>query len=334
MSQQILKAIILLKSHIDGYTKKDGTFVAPHEDKRKSAKEALQRLQKKNPHFEEFTGDEDFDDNSTPNAFRAAAAIHELKNLGWQIVNGDTAGYGDSDMSHYIKARKVVETDPEYGDEHVTIKVRIANHSNTTKLGHDKPDVNIAPGADIVSDLEEKLNDKLKDEGYPQITKSILFFKSHPTPAQIAVGNYKKPRIKWNGLEIAIENPAGSIRSGIDPKGEKWSVKMKNAYGYICRTQGIDGDGVDVFIGPDMDAPMVYVVHQKKVDDWEHYDEDKCMLGWPNETAARQAFLDNYDDPRFLGPITAMPVAEFVDKARATYDHPKMIKAILFVPRP
>ncbi|ATI15646.1 hypothetical protein [Bordetella phage vB_BbrM_PHB04] len=146
-----------------------------------------------------------------------------------------------------------------------------------------------------------------------------------PTPAQAEAGNYKKPRVKWNGLEIAIENPAGSVREG---KG--WRTKMKYDYGYVCRSEAVDGDEVDVYLGPELEtAPTVYVVHQRKYGEWAKYDEDKCMLGFPSEAAARAAYLEHYDDPRFLGPITAMPVDEFVTKVRATRDKPAMIKALV-----
>lgn len=137
-------------------------------------------------------------------------------------------------------------------------------------------------------------------------------------------------RQKWRGLELAIENPVGSVRSGKKPDGTAWHTKMKHAYGEISGTNGVDGDPVDIFVGPDLDAPTVYVVHQRKVDDWDKYDEDKCMVGFPSEAAARDAFLANYDDPRFLGPITALPVDQFIAKVRATRDKPAMIKAILF----
>jgi hypothetical protein len=155
----------------------------------------------------------------------------------------------------------------------------------------------------------------------------MILLKARPTPAQAAAGNYKKPRVKWAGLEIAIENPVGSVREG---KG--WRTKMQNAYGYICRSEGVDGDEVDVYLGPNMDgADTVYVVHQRKAGDWQSYDEDKVMLGFDSEEAAREAYLKHYDDPRFLGPITAMPVEEFVRKVRATCGNPTMIKAVLFL---
>jgi hypothetical protein len=144
-----------------------------------------------------------------------------------------------------------------------------------------------------------------------------------PSTAQAAAGNYKKPRVKWNGLDLAIENPAGSTRD--------WgggTTTMKNDYGYVCKSEGMDGDAVDVYVGPNESASHVYVVHQRKAGDWDAYDEDKAMLGFDSEDDAKAAYLQHYDDPRFLGPITAMPVDEFVSKVRATKGNPAMIKCL------
>lgn len=158
----------------------------------------------------------------------------------------------------------------------------------------------------------------------------LWMIKSHwrrPTEAQAEAGNYFKPRVRWNGLEIAIENPAGTVREG---KG--WRTKMVNDYGYVCGSEAVDGDEVDVYLGPNMDgAAKVYVVHQRKYGRWDQYDEDKCMLGFDSLEDAKAAYLKHYDDPRFLGPITTMPVDEFVQKVRATKDKPAMIKALLLV---
>lgn len=147
-----------------------------------------------------------------------------------------------------------------------------------------------------------------------------------PSPEQAKSDDYKKPRVTWRGLTIAIENPVGSVR-----RGKGWEVRMKFDYGEIVDSMGVDGDPVDIYLGPNLDdAPMVYVVHQRKNNDWDKYDEDKVMAGFLTEEDARQAFLSNYTDPRFLGPITAMPVDEFIAKVRGTKEKPTMIKAILF----
>lgn len=150
-----------------------------------------------------------------------------------------------------------------------------------------------------------------------------------PTEAQILSGNYPKRVVRWNGLVIRVENEAGSVRSGRKPDGTLWETRMLYPYGYVAGSKGVDGDEVDVFLGPNLDAPMVFVVHQRKVGDWSAYDEDKAMLGFDSQEDARQAFLRNYDDERFLGPITAMSVAQFVAKVRATKARPSMIKGFL-----
>ena len=103
------------------------------------------------------------------------------------------------------------------------------------------------------------------------------------------------------------------------------SLKLKGYY----NTEGADGDHIDVYVGPDESAEMVYVVHQRKYGDWSHYDEDKAMICFSSEADAKAAYLKHYDDPRFLGPITAMPVAEFVEKARNA--NGRMVKSITLV---
>ena len=171
----------------------------------------------------------------------------------------------------------------------------------------------------------------------------ILFLKStasphpathqwqQPTKAQAEAGNYSKPRMRWNGLELAIECPAGTTRSGVDRDGIPWQTRMLYPYGYVVGSKGVDGDAVDVYVGPNPDAEFVYVVHQRKVNRWDQYDEDKVMLGFDSLGDAEQAFLAHYNDPRFLGPITTMPLAEFIEKVKATSGNPSMIKSILFI---
>ena len=85
-----------------------------------------------------------------------------------------------------------------------------------------------------------------------------------PTEKQKEKGNFSKGHVRWNGLDIAIENPKGGTRSGIDRNGNSWSTKMKADYGYIKGTRGKDKDCLDVFLGPDLDSEVVFVVDQLK----------------------------------------------------------------------
>ncbi len=132
-----------------------------------------------------------------------------------------------------------------------------------------------------------------------------------PTEAQKEAGNYKKGHLTLQGLDIALENPKGSTRSGIDPDGKEWQSTMAHDYGYIKRTLGADGDHVDVFIGDKPDSETVYVVDQVDPKTGK-FDEHKVMMGFADEQAARAGYLGNYEEGwQGLGAIKAMPVEDF-----------------------
>jgi hypothetical protein len=136
--------------------------------------------------------------------------------------------------------------------------------------------------------------------------------KPEPTPAQIQAGNYPKGHATIAGLDISIENPEGSTRSGTDADGKPWSVTMKSHYGYIKGTVGNDKDHVDVFVKPgtpeDYSGP-VFVIDQKKANG--HFDEHKIMLGWTMQAGAVVAYKENYaKDWQGMGPVTRMSIDE------------------------
>jgi N12 class adenine-specific DNA methylase len=97
-------------------------------------------------------------------------------------------------------------------------------------------------------------------------------------------------------FNITIENPKGSVRSGIDTEGNKWETTMQNTYGYIRGTEGVDGDHIDVFLSDDIDGwngRKVFVVDQYNEDGT--FDEHKVMLGFNEADAAEAAYFANYD---------------------------------------
>lgn len=133
---------------------------------------------------------------------------------------------------------------------------------------------------------------------------------TNPTEAQKEAGNYKKGHIKINGFDVTIEQPAGSVRSGKDASGKEWSQVMNNTYGYIRGTESVDGDHIDVFLGPDMNSDMVYVVDQVNTDG--SFDEHKVMMGFSSLEDARSAYLSNYEEGwQGLGSITGVALDEF-----------------------
>ena len=116
-----------------------------------------------------------------------------------------------------------------------------------------------------------------------------------PTEAQKEAGNYQKGHLKINGLDVSIETPRGGIRSGTDPDGKPWQVKMPVDYGYIKRTTGADDEQVDVYIGPNPTQNKVYVVDQYNPDTGE-FDEHKAFIGFQTPNAAAQAYNAAFSD--------------------------------------
>lgn len=120
--------------------------------------------------------------------------------------------------------------------------------------------------------------------------------------------------VKFAGFDIVVENLVGSTRAWGDPDGVHGETTMKYAYGYILGSTGQDGDAVDVYLGPEENSKWVFVVHQQMAPDFIDFDEDKVMLGFADAASATEAYLGQYDDPRFFGGMTQMPLEKFRQK--------------------
>jgi len=179
-------------------------------------------------------------------------------------------------------------------------------------------------------DNPDKLKEKLARDKAKKLTKTAIIEKTaqlanfrinldelltktaQPTEAQAEAGNYKKKHIRYNGMDISIENPAGSVRKGTDAKGNEWRSDMFHHYGYIKKTVGVDKDHIDVFIKPGTkETKTVFVVNQAKKDG-TGFDEHKCMLGFDNEKEAKEAYLKNYEKNwKGLGSVVEMTTDQF-----------------------
>jgi len=158
---------------------------------------------------------------------------------------------------------------------------------------------------------------------------------AHPFPARrgIAEAMAKSRKLHYRtvfaGLPVSVENRRGSVRHWYDRATDtEGTTKLKHPYGYIRMTEGADGDHLDVFLGPDEQAKLVYIVHQRRPPEFREFDEDKVMLGWPDLAAAKRAYLAHYDDPRFWGSATTIPIEKFRENCLAgKYRRGEMIKA-------
>lgn len=134
-----------------------------------------------------------------------------------------------------------------------------------------------------------------------------------PSDAQKEAGNYSKGKVRIHGLEVAIENPKGSERSGVDKGGKRWVCKLPAHYGYVLGSTGADSDHVDVYIGPDHASRKVFVVDQ--IDSASgKFDEHKAMLSYGGKDAAladyKKAFSDGKGADR-IGVVTEMSIEKF-----------------------
>lgn len=148
--------------------------------------------------------------------------------------------------------------------------------------------------------------------------------KPQPTEAQREAGNYAKGHVTIGGLKISIENPEGSTRSGTDASGNPWSVTMQSHYGYILRTEGEDGDHVDVFIKPGTPedyAGKVFVIDQMNPDG--SFDEHKVVIGAKSAREASDLYHANYAPGwEGMGAMKAMTWDQFSEWVKAQKPEP------------
>lgn len=137
-----------------------------------------------------------------------------------------------------------------------------------------------------------------------------------PTDAQKEAGNYAKGHVRIGGLDISIENPIGSERTGVDRDGKPWSVTMAAHYGYVRRTEGKDGEQVDVYIAEgtpqDWSGPA-FVVDQVNPSTGR-FDEHKVIIGTATREEAARLYDAHFSDasgPSRRAAITQMPMQEF-----------------------
>ena len=157
-----------------------------------------------------------------------------------------------------------------------------------------------------------------------QLRETAKGVEKNPSVAQQEAGNYKKGHVNVQGFDITIENPKGSTRSGVDESGKKWSITMQNDYGYFKRSEGKDGDQIDVFIGNSPETGKIFVVDQINPETGV-FDESKVMLGFNSEEEARSAYLSNYEEGwQGLGSITGTDTKYFKEWL---YDGKKQRKA-------
>ena len=136
------------------------------------------------------------------------------------------------------------------------------------------------------------------------------------TPDQIKGGSAQLGHMVVQGLPISIENPKGSERRDLNHEPPQWVVpSMPAAYGYVKRTEGADGDQVDVYVGDIPESRQVWVVDQ--IDPATgNFDEHKILLAMPTAMEAKRTYFGGFSDgsgPQRMGAMTHMGMDQFKD---------------------
>jgi hypothetical protein len=212
------------------------------------------------------------------------------------------------------------EANKKYWIKDKEIIARMGNQYRYYKLRGKKPDVRMA-GAPDVFDFKEKEFEQLAPvfEQYMKVANTVMKAYIHNKNLSLLKsltfsGHKLQDRIKFQGMDISVENKKGSVRKGKGKDGKKWRTKMLIPYGYIKKTIGQDKDHLDCFVGPDESSQQVFVV--KQIDpDTKKFDEDKVMLGFTSGQEAKKMYLKHYDSPKYFGNMKEMTVDELKDKA-------------------
>jgi len=280
----------------------------------------LFRVAKNQSEIDEFIKDSDFTNtfyHRSPNRFSEFD-----KN---KIASNTDAGWLGAGFYFYGDRNEAVG----YGENEYAVKLNIQNPYFAT----DEENATLAELNDI--NESNKFSQNLIDEGYDAVyyngnlRQEIVVFEPYqiliipeeedikfrieqqrsevdtePTEAQKEAGNYRKGHVRFDGFDISIENPKGSIRSGTDKTGRQWQQQLPADYGYFRGTVGKDKDHIDVFIGENPESDKIYVVDQLDPQTGK-FDEHKVMLGFNDISTARKTYLAAFEKGwKGLGAIT------------------------------
>ena len=92
----------------------------------------------------------------------------------------------------------------------------------------------------------------------------------------------------YQGVLINVEQRPGDERTGQTPDGRRWATVFLVPYGEVAgRNRGVDGDRLDVFVGPYQDQSRVWIVREPE--------QDKVMLGFKSMAQALAVWREHYD---------------------------------------
>lgn len=142
--------------------------------------------------------------------------------------------------------------------------------------------------------------------------------------------------VDFQGIPVDIEQRKGDTREGVDVDGTPWKVTMHAHYGEIRSSargakgtigaRGMDGDRLDVYLGPAGLSPLVVVVDQK-IPETGKFDEQKVMLGFLSVKDALDCYRKQYTKPGFYGGHKVWPIGWFKEQIANRANAGQVLKA-------
>jgi hypothetical protein len=201
-------------------------------------------------------------------------------------------------------------------EHYENIKTRMIDLNKTINPSYDSE-------KDYPKILPPSVEQTLADTSAPKEAESVSLQSSvdhqveqqpvntEPTEGQKKAGNYKQGHVTVHGMDISVENPKGSTRSGVDENGDAWENEMEGHYGNFRGTIGKDGDAIDTFVGDNPHSQKVFVIDQVNPETGE-FDESKVMVGYNSVEEAKAAYDAHYDpDWKGFSAITEVGVEKF-----------------------
>jgi len=122
------------------------------------------------------------------------------------------------------------------------------------------------------------------------------FYRGHKTSLDTV-----KSKTDFQGIPVHIDRPKGFVMEGKGKDGP-WKRQYRYDYGFIPKTDGGDGDGLDVFLGPDKTSKNAYWAIQHRDDG--SFDEYKVMLGFNSRGEAKEAYCQHIPKRMLKGLVT------------------------------
>jgi hypothetical protein len=132
--------------------------------------------------------------------------------------------------------------------------------------------------------------------------------------------------VRFHGIDITVEYPAGSTKHGTNDSGEKWKRKYTDHYGRIAGLIGGDEEELDCFLRPHPDEECdAYIVIQMTTDG-SRFDEEKLMLGYSSAEEAEEAYKRHCHKPELMfGGIEEMDMNELKDRIENAGEDGKIV---------